>query len=820
VLRIGPLPVDLPYQDGIEQFLIGLGVLSEWDALEADFPGITLRRLFFTLTPAQLADLQKRARHMRPDGFDDLTRYFYVDTPSGSDPALLLARIESLPVIAEAYLESPPTPPPSPPPAGAQVSTQAYLDPAEAGIGARAVWAVFDGAKGAGMRFADVEKGWHISKDAAGTLIVNHVNVKPDPPTPELQPVVLPVWGGECASLGDHKHGMQTIGVVRALEPRGSCAGVAQESNGWCVSEFRPTGTHDRADAISAAAYHLAVGDVLLIESQVLNDPTVKDQDYPVEIESANRNAISVATAVGIVVIEATGNGVDDPGPIGAAPGDLDRHFPGLVRGSAGFLDTGAVLVAGASSGARHIRLPNTRYGSRVDCFAWGEKVETTDVDTLPKPDCSGAESSAYEADYGGSSAASAIIAGAALVVQGIHRAEYGFPASAWRVRALLRDPDTGTKAYVDQPVLPGVPPVVDDKVGVMPDLERIAPLIVPRIRPEIYIRDHVGDTGAPHDGPISNSPDIIVRRAPVADPTAEFGFGSGREDDDLLSDTVRAGQDHTLYVRLRNLAAAGSGPVEVNVYWSEPGTLIFPQEWHHIGADHTKPSVVMPDVPPNDQLTVSDAITWLGDEVPGSGHYCFIALVGCPGDPAPHPLHLDASWDVFHRFIRNNNNVTWRNFDVIDVAMMARMLRGEVLPFFVAAARDRALRMILEAKSDLPPQLIPRIEVPAELDVYLDRPIPGHPLPGPGRARPADPGHPLSGGGVLLDIPATRGRWTALGAGVLPPGGRWRCGLRLDGSVPGAPVDGMVTVRQLWQVDSKGDRRREVGRITWRFVP
>src|SRR5262249_38544311 len=204
---------------------------------------------------------------------------------------------------------------------------------------------------------------------------------------------------------------------------------------------------------------------------------------------------------------------------------------------------------------------------------------------------------------FDGSSAASAIVAGAALVVQSLYRGTYGFPTSAPRVRALLNDP---SNTLSENGTL--LAPLVD-RIGVMPDLAKIATRIVPKASADIYLRDFVGDTGAPHNGPISVSPDIIVKRAPVANPTASFRPGSGHENDDALSQTVRAGMEHSLYVRLNNLSAVASGPVNVNVYWSEVGTLITPSTWRHIGADHAKPSVIVPNVPPG-VLTVSDRIT------------------------------------------------------------------------------------------------------------------------------------------------------------------------------------------------------------------
>src|SRR3712207_4652061 len=105
----------------------------------------------------------------------------------------------------------------------------------------------------------------------------------------------------------------------------------------------------------------------------------------------------------------------------------------------------------------------------------------------------------------------------------------------------------------------------------------------------DVYLRDHVGDTGDPHNGPVASSTDIIVRTAPVpmgTDPQQAYGEGSGTENNDMLSTAVEAGQDNYLYVRVRNRGdlAVVDRMAQVTVYWSEVATLVTPASWHQIG--------------------------------------------------------------------------------------------------------------------------------------------------------------------------------------------------------------------------------------------
>lgn len=100
-------------------------------------------------------------------------------------------------------------------------------------------------------------------------------------------------------------------------------------------------------------------------------------------------------------------------------------------------------------------------------------------------------------------------------------------------------------------------------------------------------------------------------------------------------------------------------------------------------------------DVPTGDVLTVADPVTWSAADVPGTGHYCFVAVLEHPGDPAP-PVPPATDWDGFRTFIRAHNNVTWRNFNVVDLDPDAGS-DPSVLPFILAGAPDRRRRFDLE---------------------------------------------------------------------------------------------------------------------------
>ncbi|MCP4995327.1 MAG: S8 family serine peptidase, partial [Gammaproteobacteria bacterium] len=128
-----------------------------------------------------------------------------------------------------------------------------------------------------------------------------------------------------------------------------------------------------------------------------------------------------------------------------------------LNRGSAGFRDSGAIVVGAASSAVPHTRVEQTNFGSRVDCYAWGEDVVS------PSSDMNGATDK-YTNYFGGTSSASAIVTGAALVVQGVAEANLGKRFTPHQMRTILSSATNGTRS--NDPDI--------DRIGVMPDLRKI----------------------------------------------------------------------------------------------------------------------------------------------------------------------------------------------------------------------------------------------------------------------------------------------------------------------------------------------------------
>lgn len=650
--------VDVPYADGIQ---LRLAQRYGPGPLEEVIGELHFERLHAGIEAEELRRLGELARERDPDyqghRFDT---WYSVDAPAGMRSEVLVRMLLAWEVVEKARPDAPAIDPVVNAADDPRWPNQGYLDPAPDGIDAEFAWTVAGGA-GAGQRFIDLEQGWtldHEDLDDQGATLLFGTLVN-----------------------GSRPHGTAVLGEVCAVDNTLGGIGIVPQIDSVDVTSHSGS-LANVAGAITAVLPTLSTGNVLLLEVQTVT-PAAPVFGAPIELLDDAFEAIRLASALGVTVVEAGGNGANDL--------DLVTNFAGdqvLNPTSQDFRDSGAIIVGAASSAVPHTRMDFSSFGPRVDCYAWGQNVDTTSSNSA------GAQN-LYTSTFSGTSSASPIITGAALAVQGVVAAAGGAPLSPLQVRALLSDPATGTPSNN-----PGA-----DEIGVMPDLRAIIEDRLDLGLPDVYIRDHTSDVGVPHTGPISTSPDVILRPSPVPDPQLAYGEGSGTEGSMTLGYEAIANQDNYVYTRVRNRGGAPAGVTTVEVYWSPVAMLITPDLWTPVG------SATLSDVPTGDVLTVADEIVWAQSQIPGAGHYCFVAIVSAAGDPAP-PLGNLMNFDNFRAFIRNNNNVTWRNFNVVpntgpsgDPAV--------AMPFLAVGAPDRPLRMGIEIIARLPQRARLVLEAP-----------------------------------------------------------------------------------------------------------
>jgi hypothetical protein len=663
--------VKLPYDRTAESLIQKLGI-GPWERLTAEFKGITLAPLFTSKKPREILELVNRGKATDPSYLPpNFLTYFVINIPAGVEPEAVVKAISNWTSVATAYVEPPPIEPPQVNPADDPRSgNQGYLDAAPDGIDAEYAWG-FTGGDGAGQALVDLEWGWTLNHEdlaAHGITLISGINNS---------------W---------FFHGTGVLGEVAAIDNTVGCMGITPSlASVRCVSQWLAGGGYSTSQPILDAVASMSFGDVLLLEAQTSLWGYGR---VPVEIEPAVFDVIRLATALGIVVVQAGGNGgVDLDIVVNPSAQQI------FNRASADFQDSGSIIVGAASSAAPHTRLVFSCFGSRIDCYGWGENVDTL------SSDATNTATNLYTTIFSGTSSASPIVTGAALAVQGLAQANLGHRLGPWQLRAILSDAANGTASQN---------PAVD-RIGVMPNLRSIIDGSILNLAPDIYLRDFVGDTGDPHTGAISASPDVILRQTAVINPQASFGEGSGTENSATLGFEALAGQDNYIYMRVRNRGGSPAMNVQATVYWSPPSTLLTPDLWTLVN------STTIPNVPTGDLLTVSDAIVWPSTKIPATGHYCFVGLIGHVQDPAPVQADF-LDWDNFRLFIRGNNNVTWRNFNVVNNVPppSADPPNYVAIRFLVAGAPDKARLMRLEVAGRLPQGAIALLEMPREFAELL----------------------------------------------------------------------------------------------------
>lgn len=379
--------------------------------------------------------LRAHRKSVDPQGkLADLSLYLRLQGP---DVARRGERLLTDPRVETAYFAHKPAPPPIDiePTTPDFTGRQTYRDPAPHGFG-------FDiahhwpGGDGGNVVIADIEYGFdHTHEDLEDREIFELGHPMDWYPA----------------------HGNGVLGILGAVDNGYGVTGLTAAADLVVVSPFTDATTYNVAEAIVLATEHLDAGDVLLIEQQGWVDSIF----LPVEIDPAVFDAIALAVAEGIVVIEPAGNGSCD-----LDPPAWDGWFDRSVR------DSGAIIVGGGASPEsgytpRSWFPVGSCYGDRIDVQGWYDSVVTTSAaDGQPTytelffPDGDGRQ--AYTASFGGTSGGSPIIAAIAATMNSVAWETRGEPWNPMDLRAAM--------------VSTGTPQATGDTnhVGPQPDLRRL----------------------------------------------------------------------------------------------------------------------------------------------------------------------------------------------------------------------------------------------------------------------------------------------------------------------------------------------------------
>ncbi len=426
-------------------------VLAAIDAV----PGVVARRLL-QLSEATLQQMRAQGEWKSGERLADLRTLFLLDLPAGANAAVVCDLLNALPEVEIAYPAPLPVEPPGdivPPPTPNFAGFQGYRGPAPGGIGAASV-ITQQGGTAAGVTIADIEYAW---EGTPPTSSIPHEDMSAKGPNALLGPMPVSPYGPD--------HGTAVVGMLFADNDSAGITGLCPGGNLRVVAAYTSAG-YSVANAIVLATNALMPGDVILVEQQTAgpNFPGGGTQTglVAVEYHDAEFYAIRQATALGIHVVEAAGNGGQDwdsaTPPIG--------HPSYLQKFDVAARDSGAVIVAAATSTVPHAPMWFTNYGTRIDAHAWGQNVFTLGYGPnspsigCPNPfTAAGGDSRQwYTGCFGGTSSASPMVAAALAIHESRHVNSHGQPYKPWAARALLRTLGTA-------------PASGSSPIGLMPDL-------------------------------------------------------------------------------------------------------------------------------------------------------------------------------------------------------------------------------------------------------------------------------------------------------------------------------------------------------------
>jgi len=394
---------------------------QSWTSLVRRIPTLRIVPLIAGASPSSRSEESSR---MRSEAGERLRRYFAIEVPADADVNAIAQELQASPEVETAYVEPAPVPPPVVAADDPRSGSQGYLNAAPQGIDARFAWPSTDGF---GVGFVDLEQGWTLNHEdlaGAGITLISGVNQS---------------FAG---------HGTAVLGEIVAVDNTLGVVGIAPRAHTRVVSEWRTASTYSTAEAIASAAASMSSGDVLLLETQTTYGTM---GNLPVEVYDATFDAIRAATDDGIIVVEAAGNGATD---LNNFQTTASRRI--LDRNHTDFRDSGAIMVGAATSTVPHARSSFSNFGNRVDCFGWGDSIETCgDGGT-------GTGTTTYTSSFGGTSGASPMVAGAAVLVQSWRCARALPRVMPLVMRSLLSDPLKNTASQTP----------ATDRVGVMPNLK------------------------------------------------------------------------------------------------------------------------------------------------------------------------------------------------------------------------------------------------------------------------------------------------------------------------------------------------------------
>jgi N-acetylmuramoyl-L-alanine amidase len=425
---------------------------SLWRSVQQRYPGTRVARLAEGIPPEQLGQMVQRANRTRRGGFQapNLNTYYTLTLPGGTRAEdvknLVTASRET---VERAYVQQPVIPARVNPWDDRLFEGQGYIRGRRGnrrGIFANFAWGQTNG-DGTGVRGVVIDEGFDTNhEDLAGRGITSIFGVN-----------------------NGTDHGTCCLGVIAAEDNSRGIVGIAPRAGMRVASIWSSATEQNLFLAILLATAAISEGDVISMSLQTFTR-------HPVEVLEDVFLAIWIATGNGRIVCAAAGNGGHNLEQFQDSAGKFI-----LKPGHADFRDSGAIMVGGATDTRPHDRITlastgnvwGSNFGRRVDCFAWGQRVCTTSTSSPTH----------YTPTFDGTSAATPIVAGAAILTQALSRSSCRRSLTVDEMRSTLKHTRTSIRSRNPS----------TDLIGRMPNMNLIHTHF---IRPSCRIRGVYGQPG------------------------------------------------------------------------------------------------------------------------------------------------------------------------------------------------------------------------------------------------------------------------------------------------------------------------------------
>ena len=313
---------------------------------------------------------------------------------------------------------------------------QEYLDPAPRGMDVRYCWDL-PGGRGENVRIVDIEINWNLNhNDLVEATSNTFLLMRGVDPQPDVH----------------IDHGTAVLGELVAAPDGIGVTGIAHRASLGLINPAFDGTALRVAEAVRQATRRLSAGDVILIEQQSLAGPRLDINTgrglVPIEFEPDVFDAIQDATLRGITVIEPAANGSDDLDHP-AYGGRFDRNQR----------DSGAIIVGSGmppddifGQGPDRARTDESNYGSRVDVQGWGRAIATCGFGDLLNGQ---GKNNLYTSQFGATSGAAAMVAGAVALIQSIMKERGLAPLTPAQLRRLLIATGSPQQGDLSKPIGP-----------------------------------------------------------------------------------------------------------------------------------------------------------------------------------------------------------------------------------------------------------------------------------------------------------------------------------------------------------------------------